>query len=668
MKDVTIRFVVAVVVAACMVTRGFADDTEPVEMQEVVVTGTRNEQKIKKIPANVTVIDQQDIKNSTARTVVELLRGLQGLIVRDLSGNGKNASVDMRGFGENAAANSLIMIDGRRVNEIDLSGVDWLQIPLDQVERLEIVRGTGSVLWGDNAVGGVINIITKLPSEKISAQAGTFFGSYGHQKQQASLSGSQGPIGAALFASYDSTNGYRENSGLRARDIGGKIFYDMTDIVTFRLNGSYHTDTYGMPGALTEAEKRDNRRDSTRPRDDAQTRDGYLSLGMDTDFQQRGRFSSEISYRSRSTDAQFPDWAFKTDSEIDTWGFTPRYTLDSELAGHANTLIIGTDLYWADQDSAAFSFGPSSRAGVDRNSLGVYVSNEFSLLENVILSTGARRERVRYDLKARDLTGWLAPLNDDVSETENAYSLGLTWLYSGNSSLFARANRSFRFPLTDEFVLYDFSSGTQFVNPNLKPQTGRHYEIGARHYFTDFIQGSLTLFRAEINNELFYNPETFENANYPKTHRQGIELGLKADFFDALTLTGNYTFQKSEFRKGIYKNNDIPAAPEHAASLGVQVRNVVPGYVFSAFYNYVGSSYLISDQANSLRKLDDYGTLDAKVSYTFRGIEAFFCLNNLTNEKYSEYAVASRDFLGNPIRNFYPAPERNWWMGISYKL
>ncbi len=667
MKLCRMNAVVGLVILLTVI-QAFADETEPVEMEEVVVTGTRNEQEIKNIPANVTVIDQQDIKNSTARTVVELLRGQQGIVVSDTSGNGKNARVDMRGFGESSAANSLIMIDGRRVNAIDLSGVDWLQIPLDQVERVEIVRGTGSVLYGDNAVGGVINIITKLPSEKMGAQAGTAFGSYGRQKQQASVSGSQGPIGAALFASYDSTNGYRENSDLRAKDVGGKIIYDMSDAVTFRLNGSYHTDAYGWPGALTAAQVHADRRDSDSPRDEAQTRDGYLSLGMDADFQQRGRVSSEISYRSRSTASQFIDdfgGAFKTGSEIDTWGFTPRYALDAELAGHANALIIGSDLYWTDQDSSAFYFGPSSRAGVDRNSVGAYVSNEFSLLDNLILSTGARRERVRYDLESNDLTGWLAPLNDDASDTENAYSLGLTWLYCGNSSLFARANRSFRFPLADEFIVYDFVNGTQSVNPELKPQTGRHYEIGARHYFTDSVQGSITLFRAEISNEIFYNPMTFENANYPETYHQGIELGLKADFFDALTLSGNYTFQKSEFRKGPYKNNDIPAAPEHAASLGVQVRTIVPGFVFSAFYNYVGRSYLISDQANDLRELDDYGTLDAKVSYTFRGIEAFVSLNNLTNEKYSEYAVAGG---GGTTRNFYPAPECNWWMGISYKL
>jgi len=662
MKSCKINAVVVLVLFLTM-TQAFADDTEPVEMDTVVVTGTRNEQQIKNIPANVTVIDQEDIKNSTAKSVVDLLRGEQGIVVRDWTGTGKTASVDMRGFGESAAANSLVMIDGRRVNAIDLSGVDWTQIPLDQVERVEIVRGTGSVLYGDNAVGGVINIITKLPSEKMTVKAGTAFGSYSYNKNTVSLSGSKGDVGAALFASYDSSNGYRENAGLREKDIGGKIVYDLADFLSLRLNGSYHSDTYGMPGTLTAAQERFDRKETTNPFDDAQTRDGYLAFGMDADFQQWGRLAAEISYRHRTTDAQWG--SFLRDSELDTWGFTPRYTLDADVFGHGNTLIIGTDLYWADQDSASFFFGPSSRASVARNSVGAYISDEFWLLDNLIVSVGARRERVRYDLEANDLTGWLAPLNDDVSDTENAFSFGLTWLYSGHSSVFVRANRSFRFPLTDEFILYDYVNGLQIVNPNLKPQTGRHYEVGVKHHFTDSIQANVTLFRAEIKDEIFFNPVTFENTNHPETLHQGIEIGLKAELLEKLTLFGNYTWVKAEFEKNPYKHNDIPAAPEHTASLGVRVHDVIPGFIFSAMYNYVGSSYLISDQANRLKKLDDYSTVDTKLTYTFKWFEAFFGINNLTNEEYSEYAVAGG---GGLTRNFYPAPERNWWMGINFSM
>ena len=109
-------------------------------MKEVVVTGTRTEQSVDRIPANVTVIYEEDIENSNARTVSDVLRSEEGIIVRDWLSNGRTAQVDLRGFGETANANTLVLVDGRRFNEIDLSGTDWTQIPLEQIQRIEIVR------------------------------------------------------------------------------------------------------------------------------------------------------------------------------------------------------------------------------------------------------------------------------------------------------------------------------------------------------------------------------------------------------------------------------------------------------------------------------------------------------------------------------------------------
>ena len=120
------------------------EEEKEVILEEVVVTATRDKREIRKVPANITVVTREDIQNSNAQTVADALRSEVGLVVRDFLGNGKSASVDLRGFGETASGNTLVLIDGRRVNEIDLSGVDWLQIPLDQVERIEVVRGAGS--------------------------------------------------------------------------------------------------------------------------------------------------------------------------------------------------------------------------------------------------------------------------------------------------------------------------------------------------------------------------------------------------------------------------------------------------------------------------------------------------------------------------------------------
>jgi iron complex outermembrane recepter protein len=223
------------------------DPGSEVVMKEVVVTGTRFEEQVERIPANITVIDEEDIRNSNARSIPDLLRNEEGIVVRDLLGTGKTAQVDLRGFGESAPSNVLVLVDGRRVNEIELSGVDWTQIPLENIERIEILRGTGSVLYGDNAVGGVINIITKIPSHKPSFTAGADLGSYGMHGERFSLSGGQGKFAGLLYGNYESTNGYRENNDYRAKDIGGKILYDATDFVALNLSGSYHSDDYGLP-------------------------------------------------------------------------------------------------------------------------------------------------------------------------------------------------------------------------------------------------------------------------------------------------------------------------------------------------------------------------------------------------------------------------------------
>src|SRR4030043_669404 len=203
----------------------------------------------KTTPANVTVITREEIEKSNSQTVIDLVRTEVGVVVRDYYGNGKKASVDIRGFGETGPLNTLVLVDGRRVNEIDLSGVDWTQIPIDQVERIEIVRGAGSVLYGDNAVGGVINIITKRPQKPFSAKGEVIRGSYLYHKESGSVGGKWGPFSAILHADYSSTEGYRENGFLRYKDVGGKIIYDVNENISFNFNGNLHKDDTGMPGA-----------------------------------------------------------------------------------------------------------------------------------------------------------------------------------------------------------------------------------------------------------------------------------------------------------------------------------------------------------------------------------------------------------------------------------
>lgn len=618
-----------------------------VTMEEVVVTGTRTAEEIRKIPANVTVITRQDIEASNAKNVPDLLRNEEGIVVRDWLGNGKTADVDLRGFGETAASNTLVLVDGRRVNAIDLSGVDWTQIPLQQIDRIEIVRGNGSVLYGDNAVGGVINIITKTPGKKPYAKVDLALGSYGRNKESVSLSGGREKIATSLFASYDSTYGYRDNNGLRAKDVGAKMVLDPSDMLRFNLSGSYHSDTFGLPGPLTKAEAELDRQATNSPLDNAQTTDKYVDLGMDLDLENAGRFVADISYRKRDSETEWVSWLWTTKTETKTKGFTPHYIWEGALAGHTNTFIAGVDLYWTDMDVL------SSFESVNKDSQGYYFNNAFSLLENLIISVGARHERVAYNFDTT--TAEVNPV-----DRKEAYSAGLTYTYLEKSSLFARANKSFRFPLTDE--LFSSFSG---LNADLKPQEGKHYELGIRHYFSKKLSATATLYRAEFNNEIFYNPLTFTNENHPETLHRGIEIGAKAEPCRFFTCFANYTYEKATFGKEPYNGNDIPAVPKNRGNFGFNIHDFIPGLTLTAQYNYVGSSYAISDQANQHEKLDSYCTIDSRISYKWKNMETFFGVNNITNEDYSQYGVIG----GFPSGLYlYPAPERNWLAGISFRF
>lgn len=652
MKKRVIFLVIYSVSFAFIPLQLFAQEKE-ITLEEVVVTATRDAEEIRKIPANVTVITKEEIVQSHARNTIEVLRDKVDVVVTDFYGNGKSSAVDIRGFGETGPLNTLVLVDGRRVNEIDLSGTDWSQIPLDQVERIEIIRGAGSVLYGDNAVGGVINIITKKPEKSFSATAEVAGGSYGYHRENGSVSGKWGSLSAILNAGYNATGGYRENGFFRAKDVGGKILLDLSENVRFNFSGGFHADNTGLPGGLPEDIYRSHRRATLAPDDHAETNDGYGVLGVMAKLWGLGRIDAELSYRQRQVDDFFVSFNFNDKRELTTWGITPKYILEKRLWKFLNKLTLGLDFYRSDSEvDSESAFGPN-RLEVTKQSIGVYVLDEFSILQNLILSLGFRNEWVTFDLFQETPRA-----KDTARDREPAYNASLDYLFGKRSSAFLSFKRSFRFPVSDELI--QFFPVFQ-VNPFIKPQTGYHYEIGVRHAFTDQIEGNLTLFWIDLQNEIFFNPLTFTNENLSSTRRQGIEVGVKTRPFPWLTLWGNYGYMRPFIRSVPFSGNDIPGVPRHKGSIGSDVR-LGWGFLLNAKVNLVGSRRFISDFANQVERLGGYYTLDMKLSYGWKGLKAFVGVNNLLNQKYAEFAVI--DGVGNQF--FYASPERNFVAGVSY--
>ncbi len=639
-----------------------------VTLETIVVTATRDPQEIRKIPANVTVITREQIEQSHAKTTVDLLRSEVGITVQDFTGSGKTVSIDIRGFGETGPLNTLVLVDGRRVNEIDLSGVDWTQIPLNQIERIEILRGPGSVLYGDNAVGGVVNIITKKPDKPFGARGEVVRGSYRFHKENISASGKSGPLSALVYGDYSSTKGYRENGFLRYKDGGARFSFDLSPMLQLSLSGNFHRDDFGLPGALPLSLYKTDRRSTRTPNDKGETDDGYLSFGAKMNFNQMGRMEADLSYRHREVASFFlsslPISSFQDRRNLSTWGFTPKYILEKPLGNHSNKILFGFDYYHSDSkvDSESFFFGSTTPDGIEvtKKSFGLYLYDEFSILENLIFSIGGRWEWVTYDV-SQDLSG----VDDRKRDSKPAWNIGLTYLFGKGSSAFFNVKRSFRFPVSDELIQYVFPpptfQPTIQINSAMKPQTGYHYEAGVRHGWNDWMEGHLIFFWIDLRDEIFYNPLTFSNENYPKTRRWGGEASLKVKPLSWLHLSGNYSYLRPTLRGGLFSGKDIPGVARHKGSLGSDLF-LGKGFILNTKVHWVGSKRFISDWGNQVGRLDGYYTLDAQLSYTWKGLKAFLGVNNITNQKYAEYGVLN--FAGLPF--YYPSPERNFIGGFSY--
>ena len=217
------------------------------DTETIVVIG-RSEANPLNIAANVNVIDQIDIEMSGAVSLTDLLRSQAGIQVSD---NNSGTTFAMRGFtASQAASNTLILIDGRRLNNIDISAPSINAVPLNQVERVEVLYGSAGVLYGDQAVGGVINIITKAPN----GTGGGFAlsgGSFDTYEAKGDISGAINDAWRYyLAASYNQSDNYRDNNESDTGSVLGRLQYQ-SDKQQFFVEANYFDDNRQAPGALT---------------------------------------------------------------------------------------------------------------------------------------------------------------------------------------------------------------------------------------------------------------------------------------------------------------------------------------------------------------------------------------------------------------------------------
>lgn len=664
--------------------------------EPVVVTATRFEERSLDRPVNVVVISAEDIRNSTARTVPDLLSEQAGIFTHDFFGNNAaTTSVDMRGFGITGAQNTLILVDGRRVSDIDLSGVQWSAIPLNAIDRIEIVRGGASVLYGEGASAGVINIITKSPSARGNAL--TLRGSVGSYDMRVGViegNVSAKGIGINVIGSHLESDGYRRNNQNRqsnaladmrwSGDFGEVSLKLGSDNQGIRLPGARMV----QPSAGVDLLATD-RRGATTPLDWAQRAGNRASIDWRRDIS-IGELNLSAGWRNKEQRSYFAFGGFPDYREVDldVWSFTPRVKIDRPLLGLRNSLVAGVDWYsWDYQlrrsnDPAAIS-QPFNAVDAQQDTAGVYVLDTLHFTERLALSAGARRERLRMNASDRfDATAPGGAFGSGAPSAsqhvfESAYELGARYQFVPAAAVTAKTARSFRFANVDE--IYETSPAFTNQFQFLKPQTARSYEIGvdARR---GHISGRATFFVIDVDNEIHLDPYTtgVGNRNLPPSRRRGLELEANARPLTPLSLSATYSYTQAQFREGVLPGS--PFSQQNVELSGQQVP-LVPRHKFalragwdfnsatrlSALLSYVGAQLMDNDESNSLGvKIPSYTLVDLKLTHR-RGPWSFAAgINNLFSEKYYNYAVRSQFVLDR--HNAYPLPERNGIVSAEYRF
>jgi len=655
---------------------------EEVDLDKIVVTPYRYGETLGKTATSVTVVTQENIESSNSQNVVDTLRSIPGVTVKDYYGNSTQASVDIAGFGEQAALNVLVLVDGRRVNDIDLSGADWSQIPLERVERIEVLRGgTGGVLYGDNASSGVINIVTKKGSGKPKVDLGIEYGSYDMNKQKLSLEGGiDNRFSYWLSGERDSTHGYRNNSFSKANNFASNLEYEFNDVLSANFSSGFNVSSYGLPASLYQSDiEQYNRRYSKYPDDTAKKKDYYLLTGTKISTLDFGDLNIDFSFRHKNNDTYYlssystsPTYGGVQKDKTGTYGITPKYVLGNSIFNRENKFIIGIDYYRTDYNSDSYALsnnGLVNFTDIRKNSIGTYIQDDFSIFEKLVLMGGYRYEKARYAFGYHDNSG-VSPNQDTKLRSDQwAFNSGIVYAYLKDSNVFLNVGRSYRFPEIDEFNYFD-ANGAKQLNINLEPQSSVTYQAGVRHKFSDHFKGSFSLFRMNVKNYLYYNATQSlgpwgwngQNENYDKTIHEGIESSIDIKLNNLISLFGNYTYTNAYFDKGLYDGNKIPLVPQHKGSAGLKLK-FPKNITFNLISTYVGKQYAMNDQANDYSRLKSYAVADSNISWGFKNLTATFGINNLFNKKYSEYAGV---VVSNGANFYYPSPERNFSLKINY--
>ena len=635
----------------------FAADN--INLDDVVVTASRFNETSSPLSANLKVITKEEIKNSPSLSVPDLLRMQAGLSITSLYGNqGIDTSVDSRGFGDSATSNTLILLDGQRLNAVDGGSIQWASIPIDSIERIEILSGGGSVLYGDRAAGGVINIITDK-SGKSAVSVTASLGSYGYKSLDSFVAGGTENLYFNTFVHTGDGNGWRDNSNTNQWAISGRVGGYLNTSQTF-VDYSAYRSANGLPSSISSAIYDNNPRTARTPLD-SQVKVGFkIRPGISVKLSDDVEFATELSYTQGKQHFDNVSFGSTSDRDLDTYSLTPRIKWAHGLGALSSTTVAGYDYYYG--KVSADYHGGYANATAKQSSNAVYLQNNTSLTSTLDINAGVRSQQTHQKANQDAYSPFFMPAVDgDVTRTKTVYDLGVTY-HEPSWSAYAKIGSSFRFANTDEFFGSDpVTFQPIFLGKIIEPQASNNHEIGAT-FQQKSVDGKIAIYHSSIKNEIGYDATQGNNTNFDPTRHQGVEAELGWQVLPSVKAKLSYAYTDAEFKSGINNGKELPSVASNSANARVLWDAYRHGK-YIAQVNYVGERYTSGDFSNSLNKLPSYITLDLRASWNIKPVTLSLSALNITDKKYSPYGLFS-SFKNDYY--YFPADGRSLYLSARY--
>ena len=542
------------------------------------------------------------------------------------------------------------MLDGHRLNTADLGRINWLSIPLGLIESVEVIQGGQSALYGNNAVGGVIKINTRRPTDQLAGQAQASVGSFDSYNGRFALTGAKGGLGYSVHAEHDEIDGYRDNSQYEAEGAGLRL--DWTPNDAFNAYGSVNgvSSEYGLPGSLTMAQLEVDRKQSSSPKDTGKEDSLYLRAGVgfcvgdevtiafDGGFTDKEILSDYISYGS----------SLKQAYEITTISKTITYKVDGF------TGVIGLD-YFDDELDGLSEASSNTKYAFSRETLAGFASVKWEQSPDWLFTGTFRCETA----ETYGVTQGVK--SDDINDEAYAWSLGFIRFLEDNCRVYGSVRRFYRYPATDEIITVYFTP-VPVVNFGLKPEWGHEVELGG-----DTVHGALTLggrvFYQSMNDEIIYDSSVGSfgaNVNLDETERLGADLTASYQISETIDASFTYTWVHAEIATGAYEGSEVPLVPKHKLRLQFDygLRDTI---LLTAGASYTDDVHVGGDFANASDELKGYLLFDFGVRYALTDdIDIFSAVDNLFDKEYVSTAFGPD--------GLYPGVGRSGRIGLLWKF